>query len=281
MRVNFTKMHGCGNDYIYINCFDKTIDNPEMLAILMSERHFSVGSDGLVLIERSNVADAKMRMFNIDGSEGKMCGNAIRCIGKFLYDNQMVLKNEIDIETLSGIKHLKLFIESGKVVKVSVDMGYAKFDPELIPITKNYAMIDEECIIKNHKYNITAVSMGNPHAVLYVNDPSALDLEKLGPYFENNPLFPERVNTEFVKIIDKNHLKMRVWERGSGETYACGTGACATVAASCMNNKCNFNEIVYVELLGGVLEISCTDDYRINMTGPAKKVFDGVFEYED
>ena len=281
MRINFTKMHGCGNDYIYINCFDKLIDNPEMLAILMSERHFSVGSDGIVLIERSKVADAKMRMFNIDGSEGKMCGNAIRCIGKYLYDNQMVLKDEIDIETLSGIKHLKLFVENGKVYKVSVDMGIAKFDPDLIPTTLDHRMIDEECVVKNHKYKITAVSMGNPHAVTYVPDPSALDLEKLGPYFENNPLFPERVNTEFVKIIDETHLKMRVWERGSGETYACGTGACATVASSCINGICKFNELVYVELKGGVLEISCSDDFRITMTGPAKKVFDGVFEYED
>ncbi len=281
MRINFTKMHGCGNDYIYINCFDSKIYNPEVLAIIMSERHFSVGSDGIVLLEKSDVADAKMRMFNADGSEGKMCGNAIRCIGKYLYENQMVLKHEITIETLSGIKTLKLQVEDGKVVKVSVNMGVACFDPACIPTTLDHEMIDEECIVKKTEYKMTAISLGNPHAVIYVNSLSSLDLEKNGPYFENNPIFPERVNTEFVKIIDKNHLKMRVWERGSGETYACGTGACATVAASCKNGITNFNETVFVELKGGILEIVCDENYNITMTGPAKKVYDGVFEYEN
>ncbi|MBR6288364.1 MAG: diaminopimelate epimerase [Acholeplasmatales bacterium] len=280
MRINFTKMHGCGNDYIYINCFDQVIENPNMLAIEMSERHFSVGSDGIVLIEKSDVADAKMRMFNADGSEGKMCGNAIRCIGKYLYDNQLVLKKEIDIETLSGIKHLVLFVEDGKVSKVSVNMGFANFDSKVIPTTLDHEMINEECVIKKNTYNITAVSMGNPHAVIYQDHIGSLDLLKIGGFFENNPIFPERVNTEFVKIIDKNHLKMRVWERGSGETYACGTGACAVVASSVRNGICNPNEIIYVELLGGILEISCSDNYEITMTGPAKKVYDGVYEYE-
>ena len=281
MRINFTKMHGCGNDYIYINCFDQVIENPNMLAIEMSERHFSIGSDGIVLIEKSDVADAKMRMFNADGSEGKMCGNAIRCIGKYLYDNKLVNKKEISIETLSGIKYLKLFIKNDKVEKVSVDMGLASFDPKNIPLLKEKEMINEKCFINNANYKITAVSMGNPHAVIYLDEIDNLDLEKIGPVFENNELFPERVNTEFIKIVDKNHLEMRVWERGSGETYACGTGACATVAASCKNGICNFNEVVYVKLIGGTLEISCDDYYRITMTGPATKVYDGVFEYED
>ncbi len=281
MKINFTKMHGCGNDYIYINCFDNTISNPNMLAIKMSERHFSVGSDGVVLIERSKVADAKMRMFNADGSEGKMCGNAIRCIGKYLYDNQLVLKKEISIETLSGIKHLKLTVENGLVSKVSVDMGNASFFPQSIPTTLDHPMINEKCIVNKQDYNITAVSMGNPHAVIYMDNISNIDLEKKGHFFENNPIFPERVNTEFVKVIDKNHLKMRVWERGSGETYACGTGACAVVASSCINGICNHNETVYVELIGGILEIICDNNYRITMTGPAKKVYDGVYEYED
>lgn len=281
MRINFTKMHGCGNDYIYINCFDQHIDNPSMLAIEMSERHFSVGSDGIVLIEKSNICDAKMRMFNADGSEGKMCGNAIRCIGKYLYDNQLVFKKEITIETLSGVKKLKLFVEDGKVHKVSVNMGRASFEPSAIPTTLDHEMINEECVIKKTPYNMTAVSMGNPHAVIYQDHISSIDLLKLGAYFENNPLFPERVNTEFVKIIDKNHLKMRVWERGSGETYACGTGACAVVASSVRNGIVPKNEVIYVELLGGILEIVCDDNYEITMTGPAKKVFDGVYDYED
>ena len=281
MRINFTKMHGCGNDYIYINCFDQHIDNPSMLAIEMSERHFSVGSDGIVLIEKSDTCDAKMRMFNADGSEGKMCGNAIRCIGKYLYDNQLVFKKEITIETLSGVKKLKLFVEDGKVNKVSVNMGRASFEPSVIPTTLDHEMINEECIIKKTPYNMTAVSMGNPHAVIYQDHISSIDLLKLGAYFENNPLFPERVNTEFVKIIDKNHLKMRVWERGSGETYACGTGACAVVASSVRNGIVPKNEVIYIELLGGILEIVCDDNYEITMTGPAKKVFDGVYDYED
>ncbi len=281
MKINFTKMHGCGNDYIYINCFDNKIENPNMLSIEMSERHFSVGSDGIVLIERSEVADAKMRMFNADGSEGKMCGNAVRCIGKYLYENQIVLKKEISIETLSGIKHLKLFIENGNVYKVSVDMGVASFNPLDIPTTLDHEMINEKCILNKKEYNMTALSMGNPHAVIFLDNISNINLEKKGYFFENNPIFPQRVNTEFVKIIDKNHLKMRVWERGSGETYACGTGACATVAAACKNKITNFNEVVYVELIGGTLEIIVDNNYNVIMTGPTKKVYDGVYEYEN
>ena len=281
MKIKFTKMHGCGNDYIYINCFDKTINNPNRLSEIMSPRHFSVGADGVVLILKSDIADAKMRMFNLDGSEGKMCGNAIRCIGKYLYDNKLVNKTEISIETLSGIKYLKLFVENDKVYKVSVDMGNASFEPKSIPVLKNKEMINEDCFINNANYKMTAVSMGNPHAVIYLDEIANLDLEKIGPIFENNSLFPERVNTEFIKIVDKNHLEMRVWERGSGETYACGTGACATVASSCKNGICNFNETVFVKLVGGTLEITCDENYKIIMTGPATKVYDGVFEYED
>lgn len=281
MEIKFTKMHGCGNDYIYINCFNLEIKNPNKLSEIMSPRHFSVGADGVVLILKSDIADAKMRMFNLDGSEGKMCGNAIRCIGKYLYDNKLVNKTEISIETLSGIKYLKLNVLNNKVDKVSVDMGYASFEPKSIPVLKNKEMINEDCFINNANYKMTAVSMGNPHAVIYLDEIDNLDLEKIGPIFENNKLFPERVNTEFIKIVDKNHLEMRVWERGSGETYACGTGACATVASSCKNGICNFNETVYVKLVGGTLEITCDENYKIIMTGPATKVYDGVFEYED
>ena len=281
MEIKFTKMHGCGNDYIYINCFNLEIKNPNKLSEIMSPRHFSVGADGVVLILKSDIADAKMRMFNLDGSEGKMCGNAIRCIGKYLYDNKLVNKTEISIETLSGIKYLKLNVSNNKVDKVSVDMGYASFEPKNIPLLKDKEMINEDCFINDSNYKITAVSMGNPHAVIYLDEIENLELEKIGPIFENNKLFPERVNTEFIKIVDKNHLEMRVWERGSGETYACGTGACATVAASVRNGICGFDETVYVKLVGGTLEIKCLKDYKIIMTGPATKVYDGVFEYED
>ena len=248
MKINFTKMHGCGNDYIYINCFNQEVKNPNKLSILMSDRRFSVGGDGIVLIQKSDIADAKMRMFNLDGSEGKMCGNAIRCIGKYLYDNNIIKKEELDIETLSGIKHLKLFIKDDLVYKVSVDMGYASFKPNDIPLSVNHEMINEKYYINDNYYNITCVSMGNPHNVIYLDKIDDLDLEKIGPIFENDKLFPERVNTEFIKVVDKNHVDMRVWERWSGETLACGTGACATVAASCKNGITNFNEVVYVKL---------------------------------
>ena len=281
MEIKFTKMHGCGNDYIYINCFNLNIKDPNKLSTIMSPRHFSVGADGVVLILKSEIADAKMRMFNLDGSEGKMCGNAIRCVGKYLYDNKIINKLDISIETLSGIKYLKLYVEDNKVTKVSVDMGFAVFEPKKIPLLKEKEMINEEFFINDSNYKMTAVSMGNPHCVIYLDDIDNLDLSKIGPIFENNELFPERVNTEFIKIVDKNHLKMRVWERGSGETFACGTGACAAIAASCKNGICDFGEIIFVELLGGTLEIKCDENYKITMTGPATKVYDGVFEYED
>jgi len=281
MSIRFTKMHGCGNDYIYVNCFNQTINDPEKLAIEMSERHFSIGSDGLVLIMPSNVADARMRMFNADGSEGNMCGNAIRCIGKYLYDNQMVFKDVVTVETLSGIKTLHLVIgDDGKVTSVTVNMGIASFKPEDICLDSNEEYINKESIIKNKPYNITAVSMGNPHCVIYVDSTKKLNLYKDGPFFENNPLFKNRVNTEFVKIIDRNHLEMRVWERGSGETFACGTGACAVCAASVKNGICDFNQDIYVDLLGGTLKIKVLDDYTIMMTGPAKMVYEGIY-YED
>ena len=281
MSIRFTKMHGCGNDYIYVNCFNQIINDPEKLAIEMSERHFSIGSDGLVLIMPSNVADARMRMFNADGSEGNMCGNAIRCIGKYLYDNQMVFKDVVTVETLSGIKTLHLVIGyDGKVTSVTVNMGIASFKPEDICLDSNEESINKESIIKNKPYNITAVSMGNPHCVIYVDSTKKLNLYKDGPFFENNPLFKNRVNTEFVKIIDRNHLEMRVWERGSGETFACGTGACAVCAASVRNGICDFNQDIYVDLLGGTLKIKVLDDYTIMMTGPAKMVYEGIY-YED
>lgn len=282
MKINFTKMQGCANDYIYINCFDTIIKNPSKLAIKMSKRHFSVGSDGLVLICRSEVADAKMRMFNADGSEGKMCGNAIRCVGKYLYDKKIITKTLVTIETLSGIKYLDLHVTNNKVDRVTVNMGKAIFDTNKIPVVySEKEMINVECTILDKKYNLTSVSMGNPHSVIYLDEIKDLDLDKIGPSFENNPIYPEKVNTEFCKVIDKNHLEMRVYERGSGETYACGTGACALVAASIKNKICNFNEDVYVKLLGGTLIINIDNSYNVLMTGPAELVYEGVYEYED
>ncbi|MGM9971888.1 MAG: diaminopimelate epimerase [Anaeroplasmataceae bacterium] len=281
MNINFTKMHGIGNDYIYVNCLEGELPNPEDIAIKMSARHFSVGSDGLVMICKSDVADAKMRMFNADGSEGKMCGNAIRCIGKYLYDNRIVNKKKISVETLSGIKYLELSLnEKGLVDTVSVDMGIASFDPKVIPVVSDGPVIDKPCIIDNSVYSITAVSMGNPHCVIYVDNPYAMDLEKKGSYFENNELFPERVNTEFVKYIKENHLQMRVWERGSGETWACGTGACAVAAASVKLGICSFNTPITIDLRGGSLEIIVKKDYKIIMKGQARKSYEGVYTYE-
>lgn len=278
--IPFTKMHGIGNDYIYVNCFYQDIENPGALSAAMSPRHFSVGADGLVLICRSDVADAKMRMFNLDGSEGKMCGNAIRCVGKYLFDNGMVNKTDITIETLSGIKTLLLTTQNGVCVSAMVDMGNAVFTPAEIPV-----LLDEETVfapitVCNKKYEFTPVSMGNPHAVVFLDSLKGLNIETVGPKFEKHKLFPERVNTEFVEIIDDHTLKMRVWERGSGETYACGTGACAVVAAAVKRGICPMYEKITVKLLGGDLSITCGKDYRMLMEGPATKVYDGVYEYE-
>lgn len=281
MRLEFTKMHGIGNDYIYFNCLEKELENPADVALKMSARHFSVGADGIVMICRSKVADAKMRMFNADGSEGKMCGNAIRCVGKYLYDGGYVKSKSLTVETLSGIKKLELYVENGKVSSVSVDMGKAEFDGRKIPV-------DADGVVKNFPlgiggaiYNITCVSMGNPHAVTFVDNLQNINIESIGPKFEHHKFFPERVNTEFIRVIDAHTLEMRVWERGSGETFACGTGACAAVAAAVLCGYVEAKSPVKVKLIGGELEIICGDDYSITMNGPAEKVYDGVYEYEN
>ena len=282
MRIHFTKMHGCANDYIYVNCLDGIPFEPGRLSALMSPRHFSVGADGLVLICRSETADAKMRMFNLDGSEGKMCGNAIRCVGKYLYDNGLTDKTELDIETLSGIKHLSLSVTEGKASLVTVDMGYAVLRAAEIPVvSESETVIGSPLSVCGTEYRITCVSMGNPHAVTFVPDTDTLDLEKIGPVFEHHPMFPERVNTEFIEILDRSNLKMRVWERGSGETWACGTGACAVVASSVKNGIVDPATPITVKLRGGELVITCTADYQIEMCGPAATVYEGVYEYED
>lgn len=277
MGLKFTKMHGCGNDYIYFNCFETPVEHPEALAVRISDRHFGVGGDGIVLICPSDKADAKMRMFNIDGSEGKMCGNAIRCVGKYLYDNGIKRRNPLTIDTLSGIKTLRLNSGAdGKVDSVQVDMGKAILKPEEIPVRLDgETIVSRPVTIGGKDYQITCVSMGNPHCIVFTDtDVAELPLEKIGPEFEFDPLFPERVNTEFINVIDKNTLKMRVWERGSGETLACGTGACASVVAACLNGFCQKNTDVTVRLVGGELVIRYTDE-AVTMTGPATVAFTG------
>lgn len=278
MKLKFTKMHGCGNDYIYFNCFNQTITNPEGLSVSLSDRHFGIGGDGVVLICPSDVADAKMRMFNLDGSEGKMCGNAIRCVGKYLYDNKIVEKNHLTIETLSGIKKLELKKQNGEVQFVTVDMGKAELDPKKIPVSLDGdKVVDVKVEIGGRKENITCVSMGNPHCVVFYENIDTLNLEEIGPKFENNKIFPDRVNTEFIKVIDSHTLKMRVWERGSGETWACGTGACAAAVAAVENGYCKKGDDITIKLIGGDLVIKYTDG-GVFMTGGASKVFDGEIE---
>ncbi len=275
-------MHGIGNDYIYVNCMEKELPNPGAISMAMSPRHFAVGADGLVMICASAVADAKMRMFNADGSEGKMCGNAIRCVGKYLYDNGIVQKTQLSIETLSGIKYLKLNVENGTVKTVEVDMGQASLSCHAIPVIyRGERMINVPVEVAGKNYHLTAVSMGNPHAVTFLSEIDSLDLEKIGPDFEHHFIFPDRVNTEFVRVIDETTLQMRVWERGSGETFACGTGACATVVAAVMNGICKVNVPVIVRLRGGELKIVCDEKLRVFMTGHAQKAYEGVYEYED
>ncbi len=279
MKIPFTKMHGAGNDYIYVNCLDGLYFDPSEFAIKASPRHFSVGSDGVVLIMKSDVADAKMRMFNADGSEGKMCGNAIRCVGKYLSDGGFTQKDILTIETLSGIKTLTLYKENGKVERVSVDMGRASFKKQDIPVlTEGEEMIREPREVLGKTYRMTAVSMGNPHSVIFTEGVRSLDLERIGPTFENLPIFPERVNTEFVEVISDKELFMRVWERGSGETFACGTGACAVAAAAVRNGISPSGEDIKIKLIGGDLTIKVSESYAVSMTGGATKVYEGVFE---
>lgn len=278
MKLQFAKMHGCGNDYIYFNCLEHELDDPNGLSIKLSDRHFSIGGDGIIMICHSDVADAKMRMFNNDGSEGKMCGNAIRCVAKYLYDNKIVDNTDISIETLSGIKTIKCDVENGKLKYATVNMGQAILMPELIPVALDGdEIVNRSVMVNNNEYNITCVSMGNPHCVIFGGDPDLIDLEKIGPKFENAAIFPDRVNTEFAQIIDDHTIKMRVWERGSGETLACGTGACATAVAAVLCGHCKKGEDITINLTGGSLIINYTDE-RVLMTGPAEFSFTGEVE---
>ena len=274
--MKFTKMHGIGNDYIYVNCFEEKVDNPEKVSIYVSDRRKGIGSDGLVLIMPSDKADFRMRIFNADGSEAMMCGNATRCIGKYVYDKGLTDKTEITLETNSGIKYLTLFPENGKVELVEVDMGKAILTPKDIPVNSDKErFISEPVEVDGKEYKITCVSMGNPQAIVYMDDIKDLELEKIGPSFENHKLFPDRINTEFIEVIDSHTLNMRVWERGSGETFACGTGACASVVASVLNGYCNHDEEVTVHLRGGDLKITWNSDGTVIMKGPAALICDG------
>ena len=276
--MRFTKMQGLGNDYVYVDCFKETIEDPSKLAKVISDRHFGVGSDGLILICPSDKADFEMKMYNADGSRGEMCGNGIRCVAKYVYDYGLTDKTHISVETLGGIKYLDLTVENGKVALVKVDMGSPILTPEQVPvIADGESAVDEPICVDGVEYRMTCVSMGNPHAVVHMEDVDNLDIEKIGPSFENHERFPNRVNTEFVKVLDRETAQMRVWERGSGETLACGTGACA-VAVACILNGLTDNK-VRVKLLGGDLLIEWDKEKdTVYMTGPAEIVFDGEWK---
>lgn len=276
--MKFTKMHGCGNDYVYVNCFEEKVENPGEAAIKVSKRHFGVGSDGMILICPSEVADFRMKMYNADGSMGEMCGNGIRCVAKYVYDHGMTDKTHITVETGAGIKDLDLTIENGKVSMVRVDMGEPILEAAKIPVVSDKEkVINEPILVQGTEWKMTCVSMGNPHAVVFVADTKHLEIKEVGPCFENHKAFPNRTNTEFVQFISSKEINMRVWERGSGETWACGTGTCASVMACILNGYTD--DTVLVHLLGGDLLIEYDrETNHIYMTGPATTVFEGEIE---
>ncbi len=276
--MKFTKMQGLGNDYVYVNCLQERVENPQETAVKVSDRHFGIGSDGLILIKPSKKADFEMEMYNADGSRAEMCGNGIRCVAKYVYDYGLTDKKEIDIETLAGIKHIRLEIKEGKAVLAEVDMGEPVLKPDDIPVkAARDTAVREPITVNGREYHMTCVSMGNPHAVIYVEDVKGLDLDVIGPLFENHERFPKKTNTEFVRVISENEVEMRVWERGSGETLACGTGACAVAVAGVLNGLTSRE--VTVHLLGGDLYVRWEEDSgRVFMKGAAVTVFDGEIE---
>ncbi|MBR3771815.1 MAG: diaminopimelate epimerase [Clostridium sp.] len=278
--MKFTKMHGCGNDYIYVNCLEEQVENPSEVAKVLSNRHFGIGSDGLILIKPSDKADFRMEMYNADGSESQMCGNGVRCIAKYVYDYGLTDKTKVELETKAGIKYLDLKVENGKVTMVTVDMGSPILEGKKVPVALDKEKVVAEPItVGGVDYEFTAVSMGNPHAVMFVDSTEDFDIDGIGPQFESNPMFPERVNAEFIEVLDRKRINMRVWERGSGETLACGTGACASVVACVLNGKTD-NE-VFVHLLGGDLLVKYDQKQnKVFMTGPATTVFDGEVDLE-
>ncbi|MDY6029966.1 MAG: diaminopimelate epimerase [Acidaminococcaceae bacterium] len=289
MKIEFVKMHGAGNDYVYVDCTEKELPNMEAVSEYVSHRRFSIGSDGLICICRSDIADFKMRMFNADRSEGKMCGNGVRCVAKFVYDNGLTDKTKITLETLAGVKEIEMTVADGKVVSAKVDMGKPVFKCAEIPmISDHFMFVDQGLVLSDNYgeekvvYNGTSISMGNPHFVTFVKDVDSLDLEKLGPQFEHHKLFPEGVNTEFVEIIDKNTVKFRVWERGSGETWACGTGASA-VAVACvlLNNAGKKGEPLTVIAKGGTLKVTYEKNDHVTLEGGAEEAFRGTVEIPD
>lgn len=279
--MKFTKMHGIGNDYVYVNCFEESVKNPEEVSKFVSDRHFGIGSDGLILISPSAIADFRMNIYNADGSQAEMCGNGIRCVAKYVYDYGLTDKTEISVETLAGIKYLRLQVENGKVASVEVNMGAPILEPKEIPVTvEESPVVNVPVEVKGKIYHMTCVSMGNPHAIIFMNNVKDLDIAAIGPYFENHTVFPKRTNTEFVEVLDRNTVNMRVWERGSDETLACGTGACATTVACILNDKTE-NEVT-VHLLGGDLKIRWDREAnQVYMTGPATVVFDGEITLPD
>ena len=278
--MKFTKMHGCGNDYVYVNGFVEKIPQEKKPDIVrkLSDRHFGIGGDGVIFINPSEEAEFEMEMYNADGSRSEMCGNGIRCVGKFVYDKGLTDKTEISVISAGKVKYLTLHTENGKVSTVRVNMGEPEFVAENVPvISSNEQVVDEDIEVNGQTYKMTCVSMGNPHAVVFINDTDKLEIEKIGPYFENHERFPRRTNTEFVQVVDRNYVKMRVWERGTGETLACGTGCCAT-AAACVLNGLTENRVT-VEVLGGKILIEWNrEENLIFMTGPAETIFEGEVE---
>ena len=279
--MKFTKMHGIGNDYVYVNCFEESVKNPAEVSKFVSDRHFGIGSDGLILISPSAIADFRMNIYNADGSQAEMCGNGIRCVAKYVYDYGLTDKTEISVETLAGIKYLRLQVENGKVASVEVNMGAPILEPKEIPVAvEESPVVNVPVEVKGKIYHMTCVSMGNPHAIIFMNNVKDLDISAIGPYFENHTVFPKRTNTEFVEVLDRNTVNMRVWERGSDEALACGTGACATTVACILNDKTE-NEVT-VHLLGGDLKIRWDREAnQVYMTGPATVVFDGEITLPD
>lgn len=276
--MKFTKMHGCGNDYVYVNGFTEKVADKPKAVVALSDRHFGIGSDGVIFINPSQQADFEMEMYNADGTRAEMCGNGIRCVGKYVYDHGMTDKTSITVESFGKVKYLDLTVENGKVVKVKVNMGKPELTAKDVPVVSVHEqVIDEEIIVKGKSYRMTCVSMGNPHAVVFMDDVEHLAIEEIGPYFENHERFPNRTNTEFVQVIDDSHVKMRVWERGTGETLACGTGCCATVVACVLNHLTGAH--VTVQVLGGEIEIYWDQkENLVYMTGPAVTVFEGETE---
>lgn len=275
-KLKFTKMHGTGNDYVYVDLFHQTLDRPSELSVKISDRHFGIGSDGLICIAPSEIADCRMFMFNADGSEGAMCGNGIRCVAKYAYEHGLVTKDQMSIETKSGVKHLKLTVENGIVTYAEVNMGQAILKPCEIPVhAEGDDFIARALQVDGRSYAATCVSMGNPHCIVFMDHIDELDLTKIGPSFEHHPWFPDRINTEFVEVIDRETIKMRVWERGSGETISCGTGTCAATVASVLNGYCDRGAEIEVRIRGGVLYDTYLENGEVLMKGPATEVFQG------